>query len=145
MPSSDPDTIQRPSPLTATGEPWTFTVSAVCLLSRSHRLTVPSKPDAADKKSKITFGDYATAHLAQNALGVLLLERLDLIKNRSYVIYDPALPVLPATLEAIGSFQRETRYRMLETVRQYAQEKLVENGEADDLRNRHLSYFTQQI
>ena len=72
-----------------------------------------SRPDLVDnKKLKITFGDYAAVHLTQNPSGVLLLERLDLIKNRSYVVYEPALPVLPADLAAIGRFQRETRYRM---------------------------------
>jgi hypothetical protein len=72
-----------------------------------------SRPDIVDnKKLKITFGDYAAVYLTQNPMGVLLLERLDLIKNRSYVIYDPALPVLPSELSSIGGFQRETRYRM---------------------------------
>ncbi len=33
------------------------------------------------------------------------------------------------------------RYRVLETIRQYAQEKLVESGEADTIRLRHLDYF----
>ena len=37
----------------------------------------------------------------------------------------------------------ESRYRMLETMRQYANEKLVEAGESDDLRDRHLEYFLQ--
>ncbi len=37
--------------------------------------------------------------------------------------------------------QRESRYRMLETMRQYANEKLVESGENDALRDRHLQYF----
>jgi tetratricopeptide (TPR) repeat protein len=36
------------------------------------------------------------------------------------------------------------RYAMLETVRQYAQERLVESGEADELRDRHLKYFADQ-
>jgi predicted ATPase/class 3 adenylate cyclase len=35
----------------------------------------------------------------------------------------------------------EPRYRMLETMRQYANEKLVEAGESDGLRDRHLTYF----
>jgi predicted ATPase/class 3 adenylate cyclase/DNA-binding CsgD family transcriptional regulator len=35
-----------------------------------------------------------------------------------------------------------TRYRMLETVRQYALEKLGESGEADVVRARHRDYFT---
>ena len=33
------------------------------------------------------------------------------------------------------------RYRMLETVRQYAQERLAESGEADATRTRHLKFF----
>jgi predicted ATPase/DNA-binding XRE family transcriptional regulator len=37
--------------------------------------------------------------------------------------------------------QNETRYRMLETIRQFANDKLVESGESDPLRDRHLSYF----
>jgi predicted ATPase/class 3 adenylate cyclase/DNA-binding CsgD family transcriptional regulator len=35
----------------------------------------------------------------------------------------------------------ETRYHMLETIRQYANEKLLESVENDALRNRHLEYF----
>jgi predicted ATPase/class 3 adenylate cyclase/DNA-binding CsgD family transcriptional regulator len=34
------------------------------------------------------------------------------------------------------------RYRLLETVRQYALEKLGESGEADDVRSRHCEYYT---
>ena len=35
-----------------------------------------------------------------------------------------------------------TRYRLLETVRQYALEKLAESGEADAVRARHRDYYT---
>ncbi|BBY06124.1 helix-turn-helix transcriptional regulator [Mycobacterium noviomagense] len=35
-----------------------------------------------------------------------------------------------------------TRFLLLETVRQYAQEKLVESGEADTVRTRHRDYYT---
>jgi DNA-binding CsgD family transcriptional regulator len=35
-----------------------------------------------------------------------------------------------------------TRYRLLETVRQYAAEKLAESGEADAVRSRHRDYYT---
>jgi tetratricopeptide (TPR) repeat protein len=38
---------------------------------------------------------------------------------------------------------QETRYRMLETIRQYAREKLIESGEEAALRQRHLSYYVQ--
>ena len=37
--------------------------------------------------------------------------------------------------------QQETRYRLLETVRQYAREKLYDSGESEDVRNQHLGYF----
>jgi predicted ATPase len=36
----------------------------------------------------------------------------------------------------------KTRYRLLETVRQYALEKLGESGEADAVRSRHCDYYT---
>ena len=38
---------------------------------------------------------------------------------------------------------RESRYRMLETMRQYASEKLVESGESDTFHDRHLNYFVE--
>ncbi len=37
----------------------------------------------------------------------------------------------------------EARYTMLETVRQYGQERLVEAGESDVVRERHLGYFME--
>lgn len=36
---------------------------------------------------------------------------------------------------------RHARYRLLETIRQYAGDRLAESGEADDARTRHLDYF----
>jgi predicted ATPase/class 3 adenylate cyclase/Tfp pilus assembly protein PilF len=35
----------------------------------------------------------------------------------------------------------ETRYYLLETIRQYAREKLLESGESERLRSRHLEFF----
>ena len=35
----------------------------------------------------------------------------------------------------------EPRYELLETVREYAQEKLVESGDADEVRGRHAEYY----
>ncbi|HSG44870.1 MAG TPA: adenylate/guanylate cyclase domain-containing protein, partial [Anaerolineales bacterium] len=37
----------------------------------------------------------------------------------------------------------ETRYRMLETIRQYARDKLLEASDADSVREKHLAYFVQ--
>jgi predicted ATPase/class 3 adenylate cyclase len=42
---------------------------------------------------------------------------------------------------SISDSGRETRYRMMETIRQYAHEKLVESGESLSVRNQHLAYF----
>jgi non-specific serine/threonine protein kinase len=39
----------------------------------------------------------------------------------------------------------ETRYRMLETIRQYAHDKIVDAGELDYLRNQHLRFFAQLV
>jgi len=38
---------------------------------------------------------------------------------------------------------KEMRYRLLETVRQYAHEKLVESGEEQNIRTQHLKYYSQ--
>ena len=39
----------------------------------------------------------------------------------------------------------ETRYRMLETIRQYAREKLLEAGGGEMIRDRHLAYFVKLV
>ncbi|WP_155769657.1 helix-turn-helix transcriptional regulator [Mycobacterium asiaticum] len=57
-----------------------------------------------------------------------LVDQLSLLVDKSLVV---------ATETGTGM-----RYRMLETVRQYAQEKLGESGEADQVRNRHRDYYT---
>jgi predicted ATPase/class 3 adenylate cyclase len=38
---------------------------------------------------------------------------------------------------------RDTRYRLLETIRRYGEERLVERGDADELRARHCDHYTQ--
>ncbi|HEX5943561.1 MAG TPA: tetratricopeptide repeat protein, partial [Anaerolineales bacterium] len=40
-----------------------------------------------------------------------------------------------------ASSNQETRYRLLETIRQYSREKLESFGEADKVRDRHLEFF----
>jgi predicted ATPase/class 3 adenylate cyclase/DNA-binding CsgD family transcriptional regulator len=57
-----------------------------------------------------------------------LLDQLSLLVDKSLVVADDS---------AAGM-----RYRLLETVRQYAQEKLGESGEADQVRNRHRDHYT---
>ncbi len=57
-----------------------------------------------------------------------VLDQLALLVDKSLVVADES-----------GS---RTRYRLLETVRQYALEKLGESGEADAVRTRHRDYYT---
>ena len=57
-----------------------------------------------------------------------VLDQLALLVDKSLVVADES-----------GS---RTRYRLLETMRQYALEKLGESGEADAVRSRHRDYYT---
>ena len=58
------------------------------------------------------------------------LEGLTALHDKSLLVVDRDTQSLP-------------RYRMLETVRQYAQERLDEAGEADEVRNRHVLYYVE--
>ena len=57
-----------------------------------------------------------------------LMDQLSLLVDKSLVVADDT-----------GAGMR---YRLLETVRQYAQEKLGESGEADEVRSRHRDHYT---
>ena len=63
----------------------------------------------------------------------------------SYEILDLLTQLVNKSLVVVieHSQSGETRYRMLETVRQYAREKLLEAGESEILRDRHLAYFVK--
>ena len=56
------------------------------------------------------------------------LERLTALHDKSLLMVD-------------RDTQAQPRYRMLETVRQYAEERLNEAGEGDDVRTRHLLHY----
>lgn len=53
--------------------------------------------------------------------------RLSALVEKSLVIYE----------------ERDERYRLLETVRQYARERLLDDGEVEALRSRQLEFFTR--
>ena len=57
-----------------------------------------------------------------------MLDQLSLLVDKSLVVADDS--------------RGRTRYRLLETVRQYALEKLGESGEADAVRARHRDHYT---
>jgi non-specific serine/threonine protein kinase len=56
-----------------------------------------------------------------------ILDLLTSLVDKSLVVYEER--------------EAEARYRMLETVRQYARDRLVESGESDVVRERHRDYF----
>ena len=54
---------------------------------------------------------------------------------------DGLLGLINKSLVNVEEQDGKSRYRFLETIRQYAMEKLLESGEAADVRNRHMDYF----
>ena len=73
---------------------------------------VTFQADATDEKRwKLSFGDYGRIFLRSTS-GALIMDRLDLYKSKSYVLYEPALRVLPAEIESAGAVLRQTRYKM---------------------------------
>lgn len=63
----------------------------------------------------------------------------------SYDVLDLLSQLVSKSLVVVveHSSSGETRYRMLETIRQYARDRLVELGGQDILRQRHLAYFVR--
>jgi predicted ATPase/DNA-binding CsgD family transcriptional regulator len=61
-----------------------------------------------------------------------------------YQVVDQLSLLVDKSLVVADDTRGRTRYRLLETVRQYALEKLGESGEADAVRSRHRDYYTAQ-
>jgi predicted ATPase/DNA-binding CsgD family transcriptional regulator len=59
----------------------------------------------------------------------------------SYQVLDLLTLLVDKSLVVAESTSGRTRYRLLETVRQYAQEKLSDSGEADAVRTRHRDHY----
>ena len=59
-----------------------------------------------------------------------------------YQVLDQLTLLVDKSLVVAEDSRGRTRYRLLETVRQYALEKLGESGEADAVRSRHRDYYT---
>lgn len=56
---------------------------------------------------------------------------------------DLLLRLVDKSLIIAEEYTGQTRYRMLETIRQFAREQLRESGEEMDLRSRHLQFFLE--
>jgi predicted ATPase/class 3 adenylate cyclase len=66
-----------------------------------------------------------------NLTGLDALDLLAGLVNKSLVVVDES--------------EYDTHYRYLETIRQYARDKLFEKGEGEAARDRHMIYFKQRI
>ena len=64
--------------------------------------------------------------------GVETAEVMDVLSN-----------LLDKSLLVVDKADHKTRYHLLETIRQYAREKLAETHEVDEIKTRHLNYFVQ--
>jgi predicted ATPase/class 3 adenylate cyclase/DNA-binding CsgD family transcriptional regulator len=62
-----------------------------------------------------------------------------------YQVLDQLSLLVDKSLVVAENIRGRTRYRLLETVRQYAQEKLGESGEADAVRTRHRDHYTAMV
>jgi predicted ATPase/class 3 adenylate cyclase/DNA-binding CsgD family transcriptional regulator len=76
-------------------------------------------------------------HAAQSVCGDTDIERYQVLDQLTLLV-DKSLVVAHESSASSG----RTRYRLLETVRQYALEKLGESGEADAVRSRHRDHYT---
>ena len=56
-------------------------------------------------------------------------------------VLDLLTSLIDKSLVAVDQSDARSRYRLLETVRQYARERLVESGGAEAIRERHRDYF----
>ncbi len=56
-------------------------------------------------------------------------------------VLDLLAHLVDKSLVAVEKETEEARYRLPETIRQYARDKLFEAGEAEQIRDRHLEYF----
>jgi hypothetical protein len=80
---------------------------------RGKLVPLTSEPDLTnDKRWKLIFGNYAAIHLVREPGGGLIMERLDLINSRSYIVYESALPVMPSHIGSSDLIRRETGYKM---------------------------------
>src|SRR5262249_58341750 len=60
-----------------------------------------------------------------------------------YHVLDQLSLLVEKSLVIAENVSSRTRYRLLETVRQYALEKLGESGEAASVRSRHRDHYTR--
>ncbi|MBI4528855.1 MAG: hypothetical protein HY695_34090 [Deltaproteobacteria bacterium] len=67
---------------------------------------------ANEQRWTLIFGDYAGIVLLNDPDGGLLMEQLHLFKSRSYIVYQPALPILPGDMSSGAFILRRASFKM---------------------------------
>jgi hypothetical protein len=70
---------------------------------------------ASDARRRLTFGDYASILMVSDSQGGLAMERLDLIKSRNHIIYNPPLPILPRDIASSGAIEHRAKFKMYDS------------------------------
>jgi hypothetical protein len=65
-----------------------------------------------EQRWRLMFGDYASMIMRKDATGAIVMERLDLLKNRIYVVYEPALPILPRDVGSKLSIRQHANFKI---------------------------------
>ena len=105
-------------------------------LEWSYALLLPKEQQVLQRLS--VFAGGATLQAAETVCagdGIELAEVIDVLfrlVSKSLVISDKPEPGVARFLP---------RYRLLETIRQYALDRLADSGKKDEIKNRHLEYF----
>jgi predicted ATPase len=90
-----------------------------------------SEPERSALAQLSVFAGGWTLEAAEAVVGTDALDLLSHLVDRSLVVVE----------EGAG----EARFRLLETIRQYAREKLFESHKAEQARNRHLDFYLARV
>ncbi|HET9587605.1 MAG TPA: tetratricopeptide repeat protein [Anaerolineales bacterium] len=109
---------------------------------RTLRSTIDWSYDLLNPKEKTLF-----AHLAV-FVGGFSLDTAEVVcnpKNNLDILEGVTSLLNNSLLRQEDTVGGEPRFRMLETIREYATERLVENGEMASLQKRHAHYFAEKV
>jgi hypothetical protein len=60
----------------------------------------------------LSFGDYAGIRLMSDTTSGLMMDRLELFKSRSFIVYEPALPILARDIVSGVSIAKHANFKM---------------------------------
>ncbi|HEX9787352.1 MAG TPA: hypothetical protein VGB09_04960, partial [Candidatus Binatia bacterium] len=113
LPSSPEVSLAELIPLAAWNKQFTITEG------KDRGKVVPltlHRDSAAAGRWNLSFGDYAGILMRNDSGRGLVMERLDLIKSRSYIVYEPALPILTSDIASGDAIRRQAGFKMYDAV-----------------------------